>query len=65
MDPDLFITIVFVSFVVALAFAGLVVARGERRRDDAGSREGAHGSAAADGTAPVSASAARDLERTA
>jgi hypothetical protein len=36
MLPDLFITIVFVSFVLVLALAGLDVAREEPRRDSSG-----------------------------
>jgi hypothetical protein len=36
VDPDLFITIAFGSIVVALALAGLAVARYERRRETTG-----------------------------
>jgi hypothetical protein len=38
VQPDVFITIAFGSFVVALAIAGLVFALHERRRDAVGSR---------------------------
>jgi hypothetical protein len=38
MHPDLFITIAFVSFVVALALVGLLVARYERRQDEVAER---------------------------
>jgi hypothetical protein len=41
VHPDLFITIVFVSLVVASALFGLAVARSERRRDDAAAEEDA------------------------
>jgi hypothetical protein len=41
MHPDLFITIAFVSLVVAFALAGLVVALHERRRERAAEEQDA------------------------
>jgi hypothetical protein len=69
VHPDLFITIAFVSLVVAFALAGLVVALHERRREraaveqDAAAREGGgnRASATAESTA-ASSSAAAELE---
>jgi hypothetical protein len=39
MHPDLFITIVFVSYVLAVALVGFVLARHERRRDHAAAEQ--------------------------